>query len=371
MPIRPVDSEQLADICRAIALENYGFLYVDREKDKVQTRYEGAETSLVYASSISGGATKATLREQAGDDLSEFQQIRTGVYYCDPFGSGDGESITTQLTGLFDQRLVVTTETLRSRFGLAIDDVDFFASELEDRDLVRRITAGDRDYYTIGSRLKEHAGEAGVDSQLRRRARHGKITHEDLESAIDVAATTDVIRYLEREGFVVDLDGEYLVRTAMDDYGAHLASDVSDGVAEEFEEAGHVMPQSEYESVVRNAVDDRFDVLSRLGASEKATILETVREQLRERLDLEVVDGMVREREAFDEFVDRTASQLVDDQLRERVPASVSAGVEQLEDDIAEVSTGTSASVDEHVREALRERCTTHLEAEFATGSEN
>lgn len=358
MPLRPTDTDVLADICTSVALRNYGFLYVDRVGDEIRSQYENADTGALKASSLSKTDVKKALDDVAGDEYSELQRLRTGVYYYDPFGTGDNQEITAELTALFRQQLVVTGEKLRSRFGIAIDDVDFFTGELEDRRLVKRVAAGERDYFTIGSQLKEQAGEAGVEDRLREEATYGKLSHDQLEKVINVSATADVIRYLEAEGFVIDLDGEYLVQSddAIAEFGAYLADRIEDDVASAFEESAYVLPAEEFSGLVENEITERSDVLAQ-AREVHDQILDATEAALAERLGLEEDRPVVYRREEFESYVDRRADEI----MRE-----VTGGGDRLatESDfhdaghpmIEDVHVGTAQQANEYARDAIRDR---------------
>lgn len=368
MTLRPVDTDLLAEICRSIALEHSGFLYVDSVKDAIQSEYENSEKSLLAAGSLSSSDIKDALQDIAASDGSsdlELERVRNGVYYYDPFGQGSGEGVTGQLTRLFRQQLVVTSERLRSWFDLAIDDVDYFAGELEQRKLVRRIATGERDYFTIGPRLQEQTGEAGVDQRLTEEATNGKISHDQLEKVINVAATADVIRYLEGQGFVTDLDGEYLVDSAIDEFGAHLAAEVGDAVEAEFESWSYVLPESEFEQVVQTEVEERTDALAHAGSS-RAEILDATEAALESRLGLERDASMVVQREAFESLLDRRAEEVRAEvsESGEHLAAEsdiIEAGVERVE----ELQPTTSGSANEYVRGELADRYRALVESEF------
>lgn len=356
MPLRPTDTDLLADVSTSVALQNYGFLYVDRLNEELRSRYESADKSPLKASSLSPTDVKKALEEIANDEYSELQRLRTGVYYYDPFGTGDDEGIATELTTLFRQQLVVTSEELRSRFDLAIDDIGFFAGELESRNLVRRIATGDRDYYTIGSRLKEQAGQAGVDTRLREKATYGKLSHDQLEKVINVSATADVIRYLEAEGFVIDLDGEYLVESAISQFGEHLADQIGDDVAEEFEQSGYVLPSTEFSQIVENEVTEHSDVLAQArGVS--GDILSATEEALFDHLGLNEDAPVVRRTEEFEAYVDRRAEEI----KREVTDSSERLATESDFRDVGhplvdEVRVGTAQQANEYARDAIRDR---------------
>lgn len=356
MTILPVDKDVLEDVCRDIAQDNYGFVYVADQKSEIKSGYENADVGTLNAGSLAASDMRKALSEMSNDEFVDLEQLRDGVYYVDPFGVKGNMNITRELTNLFGQRLVVTGETLRSRFSLAIDDLDFFVDELIKRQYLRRITAGTQDYYTIGTDLKEHADDVGLDARLEREASHGKIAHSDLESVIDVNATSDVIRYLDREGYIVDLDGEYLVEDAIDAYGEYLADEVEDVVKEEFTDANHVLRTEEFEQVVENAIDARFDVLS-TARNVRGKILEETRTELIDRLGLDVGPDVVVVTEPFDQLVEERARRILEEMKDEYdVFASPSEFTERAEERFDDLRVANDDRVDRHVRKAVVER---------------
>lgn len=365
MTILPVDTDVLEDVCRNIAQANYGFIYVSEHKNEIKSGYESADVGLVNARSLSLSDMRKSLSEMDTDEFSSIEQLRDGVFYVDPFGVQGNMNITRELTNLFGQRLVVTGETLRSRFSLAIDDMEFFATELEDRNYLRRITAGKRDYYTIGPQLKEHADDVGLDSRLVREASNGKIAHSDLERVIDVDATADVIRYLDREGYIVDLDGEYLVEEAIDAYGRYLAVEIEDAIEAEFEDSSYVLPTSEFEQIVENEINNQFDVLS-TARSVRGELLAEARETLLDRLGLETDREVVEVRDSFEDVVDDHARRIITDQKAEQdqLPGTLPEWVELAEDSFEELQVSSATTVNEHIRDAVRERYRTIVNEE-------
>lgn len=355
MPLRPTDTGLLVDVATSVALQNYGFLYIDRVNDKIRSQYESGDKSRLKASSLSSTDMKKALEDIANDEYSELQCLRSGVYYYDPFGTGDNEGITTELTTLFRQQLVVTSEGLRSRFDLAIDDIDFFANELEERNLVRRIATGDRDYYTIGSRLKEQAGEAGVDARLREKATYGKLSHDQLENVINVSATSDVIRYLETEGFIIDLDGEYLVESAIPRFGTSLADEIADDVAAEFENSGYVLPSDEFSQIVENEVSERSDVLAQ-ARGVRRDILSATEDALEDRLELEEDAPVVLQTEEFEPNVSRRAEEIKREVTDSGEPLATESDFRDVGHPMVEdVHVGTAQQANEYARDAIRD----------------
>lgn len=356
MTILPVDMDVLEDVCRDIAQDNYGFVYVADQKSDIKSGYENADVGTLNAGSLAASDMRKALSEMSADEFVDLDQLRDGVYYVDPFGVKGNMNITRELTNLFGQRLVVTGETLRSRFSLAIDDLEFFVDELTERDYLRRITAGKRDYYTIGPKLKEHADDVGLDARLEREASNGKIAHSDLESVIDVNATSDVIRYLDREGYIVDLNGEYLVEEAIDEYAEFLADEIKETVETEFEESNHALRVGEFEQVVENAIDSRFDVLS-AARSVRTDILRETRSTLVDRLGLAEGLEIVTVKEPFDRLVDERARRILSEVKAEYdVFASPSEFTERAEEQFEELQVAHDDRVNDHVREAVVDR---------------
>ena len=73
MPLRPVDTDTLEDVCESIARKNYGFIYVTESKNKIRSQYEGADTGILKADELSITDIRKGLSEIAANDL---------VLYC-------------------------------------------------------------------------------------------------------------------------------------------------------------------------------------------------------------------------------------------------------------------------------------------------
>lgn len=376
------DKEILQDVCTGIALENYGFLYVNDDKEDIRSRYESKERDegLVQTVKDTLGSGRLgieelqqTLEEIANDDFNDFERLRTGVYFYDPFKGRKGDEVTETLTQLFKLEIVVPERELKSRFNLAKEDIDFFTRRLEEENYVERITTGDHgDYFTIGTQLKGESDNAGVDARLRKKASQGLIAHADLESVIDAAATSDVIRYLEHEGFIIALEEKYIVRSDMESFASHVAREVDDHVAETFEESAYVLPNPEYGRVVENEVEAEFEVLEHLNANDRSEVLEEVREALADELDLEENRNVVVQREEFDEYAATRAREIreeVDDGALGTPSAFREAGYPRIEE--LRVSDSTVANDFVHVE--LKEAFDEDVEAMFAIdeGSED
>lgn len=359
MPLRPVDTDTLEDVCEAIARKNYGFIYITEDKNEIKNAYEGSETSMLKANELSTSDIRKGLNEIAANDFTDVDQIRDGVFYTDQFGAVGNEEITNELTALFSQQLVVTGERLRSVFSLAIDDLEFFVDNLESRGYLRRIRAGQNDYYTIGPKLKERADDVGLESKLAQDAVNGKISHSDLESVVDVSATTDVIRYLENEDLIIDLDGEYLVKSLLEEYGKHLADEIAEAVESEFEAATYILETDEFEQVVENEIRDRFDVLSR-AREVKGEIIRNTRAALEDRLEVETERTVAKQTEEFRHHTEAEARRIMEDIQMEldTEPGTVEGWIEAAEDHFEEIRVSNTNTVNDHIREEISEKYT-------------
>jgi len=357
VPLRPVDTDTLEDVCESIARENYGFIYITDDKNAIKSAYEGSETGMLKAGELSTSDIRKGLSEIAANDFTDFDQIRDGVFYIDQFGAVGNEEITNELTALFSQQLVVTGERLRSVFSLAIDDLDFFVDKLESRGYLRRIRAGQNDYYTIGPKLKERADDVGLDSKLAQDAVNGKISHSDLESVVDVSATTDVIRYLEKEDLIIDLDGEYLVKSLLEEYGQHLGDEIAGAVEDEFETATYILQIDEFEQIVENEIRNRFDVLSRAREVEREIIGQT-RSALESRLDIETDQTVAIQTEKFQQHIEAEARRILDDVQAEvdTEPGKLEGWVEAAEDHFEEIRVSNTNAVNDHIREEIKQQ---------------
>ncbi len=197
----------------------------------------------------------------------------------------------------------------------------------------------------------------GLDARLTREASNGKIAHKDLERVIDVNATSDVIRYLDREGYIVDLDGEYLVEEAIDEYAGLLATEIGEAVEEKFEESSHVLQTDEFEQVIENEIDARFEVLSK-AQSVRTKILDETQTKLIDQLGLDLGRRMVEIKESFDSVTDDHARRIHSTVKAEadQLPGMLPEWVDLAEAHIEELQVSNATAVNEHVRDEVREQ---------------
>ncbi len=375
MPLRPVDRDVLSDACRSIAQDNYGFVYVDRDEGDIKSEYQTGEKGLMNADSVSTADVKDGLEEIAAKETSPFERIRAGVYYVDPFGIGIDMGVADELQELFRNQIVITTEQLRQHFDLAHDDAEFFTEELRtnDRGLVMRIVAGNRDYYTVGPKLKDHVGDSGedLDDKLIHRSRNGTLSHEKLEDAISVAAVSDVIDYLQTEGYVVDLDGEYLVPAALDEFTRWLADEIESEVVDAFDDSGHVIPAAEYDSLIRSEVERLSDVFSAVrssrGDTDEREIVTGVRDRLADNIQIEVDErhGVAAKRDAVEADIESYSDEIVQDVLGGKSTMSLPNAKEAAREQVEQLQLAVTDTANSYLRGQITERVHEQIEEEF------
>lgn len=320
--LRPVDTDILRDICRDVALDsdsgNHGFLYVDDHDSEIRSTYEDRDDRAFNIGSFSAKELREGL-EKLADGSPDITELREGsAYYFDPFSTPEGgQQVVDELESIFQSNLVVTKQKFRTEFNLAPKDVDFFVRKLKDQGYIQQIAG---EHYTVGERLEDETqGKTSVANQLQRGAdrgdRDGRIDHSDLESVIDVAATDDVIRYLVDEDFITDLDGQYLVTGAIDQFGSHLAGEFVDDVIEEFEASAAVMTTNEFEQVVRNHIESYTDVLSKVDASTKDEIVDETKDAIcdheKSDIEIDVGNGVAVMASEFEERVEERAQAIL------------------------------------------------------------
>ncbi|WP_284063635.1 hypothetical protein [Halobaculum halobium] len=228
-----------------------------------------------------------------------------------------------------------------------------------------RIAAGSRDYYSVGSRLKEETGEDDLKGKLKRRSTHGKLSHGQLEEAISVAATSDVIGYLQGEGLIIDMDGEYLVRSALDEFAEKLGDDLGDDVARSFDDAGNVMPTGEYSSLIESEIEVRSNVLAHVRSSGadigKRDVIEAVQSEYNDdaadpHIDVLDARSLAVAVEPFEQMVEARAEDLTRPLLQDLTAATADSLKQELRESIDDLHLTTSDAGNAYARTQVRER---------------
>jgi hypothetical protein len=364
--VRPVSTEVLQDICEDIVRDNYGFVYLADHKNEIKEQYEQAETGFKYTNSLSLSDIKEGMQEIADDDFNSFERLRGDAYFLNPLNRGWGQRIGDELESLFTTNLVLHKKRLEKKFDIAPNDVDYFARKLSESGYISRIPAGERDYFVGGSELKDETSrDIGLDAQLKSRAdTEGKLSHQELEQIIDVAATENVIDYLSQNDFVIDLNGEYLVQAALNEFAESLCDRIADPVAEEFQESKYVLHKPEFEQVIENKINESTNILKE-ARSVRNEILSKTEEALTEQLNLTdrpaynmiVMSDSTLDGQGFDEFVDEQARAVKKQVARSDVTITkkseqVSAGNER----IGELQLGRTEKSREFIQNEIEDR---------------
>lgn len=362
--VRPVSTEVLQDICEEIAMDNYGFVYLNDHKSEIKEQYKQTETGIKYTSSLSLSDIKEGMQSIADDEFNSLERLRGDSYFLNPFENPRGQQIGDELESLFTTTLVLHKKRLESQFDIAPTDADFFANKLIDEGYITRIPAGERDYFVGGPKLKDETSrDISLETQLKNRSdTEGKLSHRELEEIIDVAATENVISYLSQNEFIIDLDGEYLVQAALDEFAESLRERIEDDVAEEFQESDYVLHAPEFDQVVENKINEHSDILKQARAVRR-DILELTEESLSDRLGLEEDRSMVVMYddtvggEGFDQFVDTQAravkQQVIQSDVTITKPSDQKeAGKEHIE----QLQVGRTQQSQEFIRNEVQER---------------
>lgn len=321
--IRPVNTEVLQNICEEIAEENYGFVYLNDHRSVIKERYEQKDLSLKYKSSLSLSDLNNGMEEVAENEFNSFQRLRGDAYFLNPFNQQFGREIGDELERLLVGSPVLHKKDVESQFNIAPADVDFFVEKLVGKDLLERLEARDRDYFVGGVNMtNDTSRNVSLESQLKARSDHeGKLSHRELEEIIDVAATNNVIDHLSRNDHIIDIDGEYLVQAALDEFAESIAERIEDDVAKEFTQSDYVLDAPEFSQVVENKISEHSDILKQ-ARSVKREILDSTEQALQERLALEntkqmfVMHSEELDGKGFEAFVETEAQNIHDQVVR-------------------------------------------------------
>jgi hypothetical protein len=287
--LRPPDTDLLVALCRDVALDAHGFLYLPDDAPTVVERYEDASTEFRYANSVSSGRLRRTLDSRAADDETIVQRLRTGTFYWNPFETAQGPDVPALLLDLLEDRLVLTPAAIDSAFDVAPADVAVLTAELVRLDFLRSITVGEHDVYEGGSRLAaETTRPVTVDRTLRAWSSDGIVDRDDLIDHLDVPASGDVITALERNDSLVEIDDAYLVRAAIPDLASAVADEIEADVRETLRPTG-VLPTIDFDARIEHEITRRRAVLEHLGPGDAGTLLSEVRRRLLESEEVKSV----------------------------------------------------------------------------------
>jgi len=366
MSVRSPDTEALENAVRAAADSLTGYLILSEKRDVIQNRYAEHDTGLMSVSNVSHEGIRSSLEEFADDGHRDIEHIADEAYFVNPFTGGDDSSqeIIDRIEEMYRSHIAFSGETLRRNFDLPIDYADHFINSLEQRNLTERLSRT-HDIYTIGSRLQQKSEEPGIRDRLEAEAKHGIITNERFEEIIDAPAIPPVTNMFERDNHIIDLDGKYLVPSAIDDYEQHLARQLTADVEREFD--GPVMLESTFENEVKNHATGGSTELSTLSASRRNEILDGVESNVREQLGIESesVDGtsiVVLSSELEDTV--REKAEEIYPRVAEEDHAVAETYYENAKEEVGNISTEGGEMVNEYLRSAVLEEVWTRIQEE-------
>lgn len=367
MPLRNPDPEIIEDVVREEADDVNGLLNLPEVRQTIQQEYReryqekhGRVSS--YSPKVTHEDIRSILDDLASDPQRDIRHVDDEVYFNSPFtgleNAGERE-VLDRLTDIYHLYLVFSGERIRQEFNVPVSNSEFFLDRLEDQELVERLSHA-QDVFTIGSKLEQITDEPSIEEQLRERATEGIIKNDKFEDIIDAPATEEVVSLFVNREYLVDMDGEYLVKSALDDYIQRLTRDTSPKLEAKFEDADHAMRATEYRSTVNRSVREASDLLSYAPDLEDE-ILEGVRDGVTERLGLESVthDGgpeLVVRREEFEENVEEVVGSVTQTVLSEDHTVAGDY-FDAVDERLETVGIPGGAAVNEYYQETIRERC--------------
>lgn len=347
--LRPVNREVLRDVAKEVAEDHAGFLYVDTEpqvKEEIVQRYEEEDSTFWTAQSVSRDDIVEAL-EAVVDEKTFWRRSPEGTFFFD-LHHAPGQRWDVPLRKLFANTPLVTKNRIKAEFGVSGADIDFLCDRLTENRYLSKLEVSGNEYFGPGDRIKESVPEGRIEDRLANRSRRGKIDRSQLEEVIDVPSFDGVVEYLEEERFLTPLGDEYLVRSAQDSFVSALARQIEDPVEREFQEADHVLPGEEFETVVRNRAEEVEPSLAK-GRGRYDHVLAKTREALVERLHLEEdqKQGLYYQPAALEDFVDATVDDLFETANQEREWAATKEDFEEIRSElIADLDLGKSGEAE-------------------------
>ena len=289
------------------ARSNAGFLYIraDESIEPIKNQYaEHDETGLPtkYKGSIDKETIQSKLESMA--EGSEVEMIRDDtVYFLNPFklpGEKSQELLNT-IKNVFDDKRYFTRQDLveylrKANIHIAEDDVEAFVDELRQRDLLKKLE-GQTAYYRPGSKLRENTDLKSRSEIIESGANEdGCITHAELEEILEIDTITEEIKDdLTSDDVIYEVDNKYLVSSekAYDDYvNNFIETKLRRPIRESFKSSDWVKTEDEFESDLRNQINEKSEVLSVL---EDENIFYDLKDTVNEKVDIKMekteIDG--------------------------------------------------------------------------------
>lgn len=364
---RTPDKEALEDAVRAAANDLNGYVNLPEKRSFIQSEYAEKRNSHINSPEVSHEDIRTGLNDFAEDSQKDIQHVENEVYFVNPFGASpdEDEEIIDRIEDTYRVHIVFSGETLRRTFDLPMDHADYFVDSLVDRDLLQRLSRT-HDVYTIGSQLEKHSDEPGIDDRLANESTNGIITNDKMEKIVDSPVIPAVTSMFESDGYILDLDGEFLVMNAIEDFESHLANEVEQEVRDEFDEP--VRLESGFQSTVRNKAQDYSSRLSKIPNQEtKSNIIKGVEENLRERLGIESRDteesSIVVIRDELEDTIQEKADTIYP-RVADENHATARAYYESAESEVSSIATNGGQLINEYLRNAVRDEVWARIQTE-------
>lgn len=366
MTLRKPDKEALEDAVRAAADKLNGYVILSEKRGYIQNEYAEQSTGVLNTSDVSHDEIRSILDEFAADDRKDIEHVQDETYFVNPFSASpsDDEEIIGRIEEAYRDHIAFSGETLRRRFDLPVDYADYFIDSLEQRELIERLSRT-HDIHTIGDRLQEHSDEPGVEERLKSEAEDGIITNDKFEEIVDAPAIPPVTNLFERDGYITDLDGKYLVLDAIDEFKEYLTKEIVDDVEDEFD--GPVMLESTFSNEVETHLAAQSSELSSISRTRRQEIVDGVESRLRDRLGIEseTVDGnsIVVLTTELEDTVQEEADDIYSRVIKQEYAVAESY-YEAIEEEVQSISTNGREIVNDYLRSAVLDEVWTRVQAE-------
>lgn len=277
--VRPINTEEIKNICEEVALNNGGLLYLRGHRDRIKEEYSASDASgRKYKSKISQSHIQEVLVSWVEE--SSVRHIRDEeVFFVNPFGSKENESqrLYNILTDIFEKQRYVSTKELEDHFRssnieIAEDDVEEYISVLESRDLVEAVR-GATTFYKPDDELEENYDFLSLEDSLENASKSdGCLTHSQLEEFLGISVVDEIKNDLiSNEGALIELEDKYLVNTdeCKDQYIDSLAgSELRRDIELEFENNHYALPKNEIKYLVESHFKSKVD-LTKIDANQE------------------------------------------------------------------------------------------------------
>lgn len=353
---RSPDKEALEDAVRAAANDLNGYVNLPEKRSFIQSEYQEKRSGRLNAPDVSHDDIRDGLNGFAEDSQKDIEHVEKEVYFVNPFSAspGDNEEIIDRIEDTYRVHIVFSGETLRRTFNLPMDHADYFIDSLVKRNMLQRLSRT-HGVYTIGSQLEEHINQPGIDERLANESTNGIITNDKMETIVDSPVIPAVTSMFESDGYILDLDGEFLVMSTIDEFESYIASEIKQDVRDKFN--GPVMLESSFKSEVKSHIRHHSSRLSSISAQDtRSKIIDGVEECLRERLNIESREtngsSIVVLGDELEDAIQEGADGIYPG-VRDENHATARAYYESAEEEVNSISTDGGELVNEYLRDAV------------------